>query len=103
MKRPVFIREIKQVDNHTFCIVWTDDKVQFFRLNGLQQECPCARCRDEKTGAKQIDVSSLKEDVKARSIRSVGRYALQVQFTSGCSAGIYSFDHLRQIGRFHEN
>lgn len=95
--KPLFIKRIAQKDNYTFSIEWNDGKTQDFRLSVLQRLCSCANCRDENTGERLIHSGQVKEDVKAVSIRSVGRYALRVQFTSGCSTGIYSFDMLRNI------
>lgn len=85
----VFIpKEIYQVDNYTFAILWSDGKVQHYRLSDLQKACPCAQCSFAK--------NPVKEDVRALYIASVGRYALRVQFASGCSNGIYSFDKLKE-------
>lgn len=98
MSMPLFVKEIKQVSSDAFAITWTDGLKQRFKLNVLQQHCPCAGCRDSATGKKLVFSSSDPGDVKAVFIRSVGRYALRIQFTSGCSAGIYGFDQLRQLG-----
>lgn len=94
---PLLIRQIKQKDNHTFSIIWNDGKEQHFRLSMLQRSCPCAQCCDEKTGKRLINSHLIKEDVRAFNIRNVGRYALKIQFTSGCSTGIYTFDFLRHL------
>lgn len=94
---PIFIHEIKQIDNHRFQMTWNDGSAQIFRLSDLQHLCPCAGCRDEQTGRPLGNHGSVKEDVRASFIRSVGRYAIQIQFASGCSNGIYSFDMLRQL------
>lgn len=91
------IKQIFQKDNHTFTIEWTDGKRQDIRLSILQKHCPCANCVDENTGKRVVDPTSIKDDVRAYTVRSVGRYALQVQFTTGCSTGIYGFDLLRQL------
>lgn len=96
---PILIKEIKQVDNYTFSIVWSDDQQQFFRLSTLQKACPCANCVDEKTGRPLLDASTVKENVRAMTLKSIGRYALQIQFTSGCSTGIYTFTMLRQLSK----
>jgi DUF971 family protein len=93
----VCVQQIKQKDSHTFSIVWSDGIEQNFRLSALQKRCPCASCIDEKTGRQLLDTKTVQEEVQAFFIRSVGRYALQIQFTSGCSAGIYQFDMLRQF------
>jgi DUF971 family protein len=100
MNQPILIKCIEQKDTHTFFIEWSDRKLQVFRLSEVQKHCPCAYCVDEKTGQRLSN--AVQKDVKAYSIRSVGRYAIQIKFTSGCSTGIYSFDQLRQIGQSYE-
>lgn len=85
-----FIKKIAQKDNHTFTIEWSDGKVADYRLNLLQETCPCAKCKEAK-------IKEVVESVKCKNIHSVGRYALQIEFTSGCSSGIYDFDFLREF------
>jgi DUF971 family protein len=91
----VFINNIYQKDNHTFIIEWNDGEVNHYRLSDLQKRCPCAGCVDEMTGRRVLDDTKIDINVRAKRITSVGRYALRIQFTSGCSHGIYSFDYLR--------
>lgn len=92
------VRAIKQKDNHTFIIEWSDGRVCDYRLNDLQASCPCAACVDETTGKRLLNKANLNPDVRATRLTNVGRYALRVHFTSGCSNGIYSFDHLIKLG-----
>ncbi len=82
-------RSIKQVDNYSFKIEWTDGVEGVFLLSYLQKNCPCASCKIEKR--------NLNEEVRAFRIVSVGAYALKVEFTSGCSKGIFSFTFLKQM------
>lgn len=89
------IEEIKQKDNHTFTIKWTDGVEKDYRLSDLQKRCPCANCVDEASGVRVVNPETIDESVKARKISSVGRYAIRVDFTSGCSLGIYSYEDLR--------
>jgi DUF971 family protein len=89
-----FVKNIAQKDPYTFSILWTDGKVQDFRLSTVQKNCTCARCREEKTGA---FISKVDEEVQATLIKNVGRYALRIDFTSGCSSGIYTFSLLRNL------
>lgn len=91
------IKTISQYDNHTFVIEWGDSVVHHYRLCDLQRCCPCANCTDEFTGQPLLDPKTVSDDVRAVRIKSVGRYGLQIQFTSGCSTGIYSFSQLRQM------
>jgi len=86
---PFFVRRIAQKDQHVFWIEWTDGKVMEYRLSDLQRNCPCIRCKER---AMICDI-----DVQASCIKSVGRYALKVDFTSGCSRGIYTFSFLRKL------
>lgn len=98
-KQPVLIRHIEQKDNNSFTIKWSDGKIADYRLSDLQKNCPCANCNDEVTGKKLLNERSVKSDVRAVRIVSVGHYAMRVQFTSGCSTGIYSFDMLYDLAK----
>lgn len=98
---PLFIREIAQKDNYTFTITWNDGVVGNYRLSELQKQCPCAGCIDEVTGKRILDEKNVKPDVRAVKIVSVGRYALRIQFTSGCSTGIYEFDLLHKLAKMN--
>lgn len=97
MNDTYFVRKIVQKDRFTFTIEWMDGKVGDYRLSDLQMHCPCARCRDEKTGRSLLDLATLNREVTALRIESLGCYALRVLFTSGCSKGIYTFSFLRRM------
>jgi DUF971 family protein len=91
---PVLVKAIKQKDNFTFTIEWSDGIARHYRLCDLQERCPCAACSENAAGKQP----PLCKDVRAVNIFNIGRYALRIQFTSGCSAGIYSFAMLRELG-----
>ena len=88
------IKKIAQAGPSHFLIQWGDGKCAKYRLSDIQKLCRCANCREEKTGRLLIDLAKLDPDVQAIKIVNVGRYALRVQFTSGCSHGIYPFSLL---------
>ena len=92
----ISLQQISQEDNHTFRILWNDQLLQRFTLKELQEHCPCAGCAAKK---EQGPAASIPDDVKAVRIASVGRYAIKVSFSKGCSSGIYDFDLLRKIGQ----
>lgn len=50
----------------------------------LQRRCPCMRCK--AAGRASVDPA-----VQIISISKVGNYAFRIQFSSGCSQGIYPF------------
>lgn len=87
------VREVKQKDRHTLQIIWADGSSNDYRLSDLQRTCPCAGCVEEKP--------EVEDTVTATRVTLVGRYALRIQFTSGCSHGIYEFDHLRNLAEVH--
>lgn len=94
MANPVLVKAIKQKDNHTFSIEWSDGSILDYRLSELQKNCPCAGCKNESTGNRNPPF--LDPNVRATRITSLGRYALRIQFTSGCSNGIFGFDYLHR-------
>ena len=93
---PIFIQAINQKDNFTFTIHWSDNTLINYRLSDIQKTCPCAKCFDHSTGKQRIQNSDIDQEVKALSLNNVGRYALKIEFTSGCSLGIYSYDRLHK-------
>lgn len=89
------IKKIIQKDKATFTIEWSDGVILDYSLSDLQKRCPCAKCMDASTGKRMIDETSIDLNVQAKKIMNVGRYALRIEFTTGCSSGIYGFDMLR--------
>ncbi|GAB4192126.1 MAG: hypothetical protein Tsb0015_14270 [Simkaniaceae bacterium] len=88
----VYMQKIEQIDRFSFMIIWTDGMISRFRLSVLQAFCPCIKCRG-KGEKKKFD-----SQVMAKRIFSIGTYAIGIEFTSGCSKGIYSYSLLRKIG-----
>lgn len=89
------IKKLWQIDNHCFGIVWNDDKKMQYKLENVQKHCPCALCHTTRN----TEVSrAINTRVSARSIESVGAYALKIKFEEGCSLGIYDFDYLYTLG-----
>lgn len=94
----VGIKKIEQIDNWSFKINWTDGAIRHYRLSDLQDQCPCAHCVDEETGERRANSSGANADVRARRLYSIGRYAMRIEYTSGCSTGIYSYEFLHCRG-----
>ncbi len=95
----LLISRIYQKDAHVFAIEWADGRIYDYRLSDLQKNCPCARCRDEKTGRPLALPSSIDSGLQAVRIYNLGRYALRIEFTNGCSRGVYTFAMLREWGK----
>ncbi len=66
-------------------LAWPDDRAQSIDYAALQRRCPCAGCQGK---------GMAKEDVVAKRLALVGQYALKIDFSTGCSNGIYALDSL---------
>ena len=91
-------------------ITWADGHASHYDFAYLREECPCAHCNDERAkksqakfagGPAALTGSSIlpmyKPKLAAKSAHPVGNYALQIDFSDGHTAGIFSFDYLRTI------
>ena len=88
---------IHQKGPHHLAIEWGDGTESLYEVRELRLACGCAQCVDEWTGAGRLDPSSVAEDVHPVSIETVGRYAIQIEWSDGHSTGIYPFDRLREL------
>ena len=79
-------------------IVWADGHESRYPLEHLRQNCPCAACRGTAPSPGPASPFPMfKPAARLTNAESVGRYAVRLLWADGHSAGIYSFDHLRDI------
>ena len=88
-------------------IAWADGHRSHYDFAYLRDRCPCATCDDQRrkkaaapvqgSGGPSSVLPLFKPRPGARAAKSMGHYALQIEFTDGHSTGIYSYDHLRTI------
>jgi DUF971 family protein len=100
---PVGVKNIRQKDNYTLTIEWSDGQINHYPLSDLQKKCPCAKCYDPSSGKQKVQEGAISNDLRAVRVSSVGRYALRIQFASGCSSGIYSYAFLRSLSKEFNN
>jgi ATP-binding protein involved in chromosome partitioning len=91
-------RQIRQKGPRALSIVWGDGHESEYDVRELRLACGCAHCIDEWTGEGRLDPASVPEDVRPVKIESVGRYAIQIEWSDGHSSGIYPFPRLRELG-----
>jgi ATP-binding protein involved in chromosome partitioning len=89
--------QIAQKGPRELGIEWSDGIESVFEVRGLRLACACAVCIDEWSGANRLDPDSVPADVHPVNIRTVGRYALQIDWSDGHDSGIYPFTRLRQL------
>lgn len=88
-------------------IDWTDGHRSEYSLGYLRDECPCATCTGAHgTEPQKTDYSKpaannpfpmFKPALKMLSVEPVGSYAFRISWSDGHNAGIYSYNHLREI------
>lgn len=76
-------------------ITWRDRLETDVSAYDLRAECPCASCVHELTGEQLLKIEDVDKDVVASSYHTVGRYALQFQWSDGHATGIYTYEGLR--------
>ena len=79
-------------------VTWPDDRVDRLSYFTLRGQCPCAGCRDEWTGQRTLDPSSIRPDLKLVGMENIGTYAVQLAWNDGHSSGLYTWETLRSIG-----
>lgn len=85
----------------TLAIRWSDGHESRYVYQYLRDRCPCATCTGaEGHAARPAPVTPLLMFTKAlrpERAEAVGRYALQIYWSDGHSAGIYAFPYLRNL------
>jgi DUF971 family protein len=84
-------------DEGTLKIVWPDGVSSRLAYLGLRAACMCARCVDEITGERIVDVEGLDPKVAIAEMQLVGNYALKIRWSDGHDTGLYTWQHLRAL------
>ena len=73
-----------------------------FKLSylAIRTHCQCANCKprqenDQRRIEFEEEVARLR--VERPRVNPVGRYGIQLEWPTGCSSGIHSFTHLREV------
>lgn len=92
-------------DPRTLRIIWDDGQVREYFLRDLREACPCATCREKRAESPAppplLPVLSAAETQPLRllGMEPVGGYAYSLDFSDGHDTGIYTLEHLRELGR----
>jgi ATP-binding protein involved in chromosome partitioning len=89
--------QIQQHDPRTLSIRWADGVESLLDVRALRLACGCAHCIDEWSGEALLAPTSIPADIAPIGIESVGRYAIQINWSDGHSTGIYPFERLRKL------
>jgi ATP-binding protein involved in chromosome partitioning len=85
-----------QASDTVLGVAWSDGRRTFHGAYELRLACRCALCVEEWTGRTLPSLAAVPKDVRPVVIRSLGRYAIQPDWSDGHRSGIYSFEELRR-------
>jgi DUF971 family protein len=86
-------------------ITWNDGSVRRYTLQELRDACPCATCREKKSGrsakphALPIVTPAQMQPLQIAQMKPVGSYAYSIVFSDGHDTGIYTLELLKQLGQ----
>jgi DUF971 family protein len=78
---------------------WQDGLECRLPLVALRAQCMCARCVDEITGQRIVDIDGIDPQIQIESMQLIGNYALKIRWSDGHDTGLYTWSHLRQLCR----
>lgn len=78
-------------------LTWGPGDVARLPYLKVRGECPCAVCRDEWTGRRVLDPSTIRPDLKVDGMEMVGNYAVRFTWNDGHGSGLYTWDALRAL------
>jgi DUF971 family protein len=98
--------KLELTDDDHLAIDWNDGQRRVYTFSELREACPCATCREKRTAAENepavlLPVISPEEarPLKIEGMEPVGGYAYSIAFSDGHDTGIFTFEHLRSLGR----
>ena len=93
--------DLKRTEDRHIEIHWSDGIQQRIPYRLLRDRCPCAACRkpEEQDAGRELRVLAPAETLPLDivSMRPVGNYAYNIQFSDGHNTGIFTFDLLRGL------
>ena len=97
------IKEIEPRDIHmtpegNLHMSWENGMHFDYTPYNLRVNCACAPCVDEDSGHRILDTRKVPLDIKISGVNAVGRYGVAVNFSDGHNTGIYTFQHLKELG-----
>ncbi len=96
--------DLQIVEDNALLIKWNDGQQRRYSFRELRVACPCASCREKRTGEQQaptlLPVLSAAEAEPRRieGMKPVGSDAYTNAFSDRHDTGIFSLDLLHQLG-----
>ena len=78
-------------------IDWPDGLTRKLKLVALRAQCMCARCVDEITGQRIVEIDGIDPQIAINDMQLVGNYAVRIHWSDGHHQGLYTWQHLREL------
>ena len=90
-------------DQGALVIRWDDESTKIYEVSQLRDNCPCATCREKRKAPVENDglfPVMAPEDfgLKITAMKPIGTYAYGITFSDGHDSGIYTLEHLFELG-----
>ncbi len=92
--------DIQQVGNE-LAVKWDDGSESFIPLETLRRQCPCAACNEERLAPPDpfhILKPAEMVPLKPIAIEPIGFYAYRIVWSAGHDSGLFTIEHLRELG-----
>jgi len=95
--------DLQIVEDNALLIKWSDGQRRRYSFRDLRDVCPCATCREKRTGEQQasmllsVFLTAEAEPLRIEGMKPVGSYACAIAFSDGHDTGIFSFVLLQQL------
>ncbi len=86
-------------DRRLLSLTWVDSADTIIDWTTLRLACPCAQCQGEFR-SEGLDMDRIRgnvAEVDLVDLLIIGRYAIQPEWRSGHTTGIYTWEYLREI------
>ncbi|MCA9020875.1 MAG: DUF971 domain-containing protein [Planctomycetaceae bacterium] len=97
--------ELKKLEGENALLIgWDDGQRRRYTYAELRKACPCVTCRNEKKQAAADPVKlPILTPLEARPVlvdkmSLAGNYAYRITFSDGHNTGLFTFEHLRELG-----
>jgi Uncharacterized protein conserved in bacteria len=70
-------KDMAWIEKGVLGIEWNDGHKAVYPVRYLRQQCPCAACVDEWSGARRLQPNDVPLLIMLQDVQPVGRYALQ--------------------------
>ena len=87
--------DLQVVEDNALLIKWSDGQQRRYSFRELREACPCATCREKRTGKQQAPTllpvlsAAEAEPLQIEGMKPVGSYVYTIVFTTGTTRGSF--------------